>query len=141
RKASGTAGYPYLAAEAAPGPVVGYAYAGAYHTRPAYRYTIETSLYVAEEHRGQGIGRRLLEALIVRCEARGYRQMVAVIGDSGNTASIGLHESLGFTRVGTLAAVGFKFNRWVDSVLMQRALGPGGSGEPTAPNPPGNPAR
>jgi len=124
------AGYPFLVAEAATGPVVGYAYAGCYRSRPAYRHTVETSLYIAEEHRGQGIGRRLLEALITRCEALGYRQMVAVIGDSGNTASIGLHESLGFTRIGTLVAAGFKFNRWVDSVYMQRPLGSGDTAPP-----------
>ncbi|MGK9233736.1 GNAT family N-acetyltransferase [Inquilinus limosus] len=117
-------GLPYLAAEI-DGRLVGYAYAGAYRPRPAYRHTVEDSVYVADGQAGRGIGRALLGALIERCEAGPWRQMVAVIGDSGNTASITLHERLGFQRVGLLQSVGFKFGRWVDSVLMQRALGPG----------------
>jgi phosphinothricin acetyltransferase len=115
---------PYLVAELE-GAVVGYCYATAYRTRPAYINTVENSVYVAEGLAGRGIGRALLTALIARCEAGPWRQMIAVIGNSENAASINLHRSLGFRVVGTLTAVGFKFGRWIDSVLMQRALGPG----------------
>lgn len=117
-------GLPYLAAEIE-GRLVGYAYAGAYRPRPAYRHTIEDSVYVADGLAGRGIGRALLGALIERCEAGPWRQMVAVIGDSGNAASIALHEAFGFRRAGLLQSTGFKLGRWVDTVLMQRALGPG----------------
>jgi L-amino acid N-acyltransferase YncA len=123
-------GLPYLVAEI-DGAVVGYSYASVYRTRSAYRYTVEDSVYVDEAFGRRGVGRALLSALIARCEASGWRQMIAVIGDSANTASIGLHESLGFRHVGTLQAVGFKFDRWVDSVLMQRELGAGGRTPPT----------
>ncbi len=116
------AGYPYLVAATVDG-VLGYAYASAYRARPGYRYTVEDSVYVAAEAVGRGIGRRLLTALIDGCERLGYRQMLAVIGDSANTASISLHERCGFSHCGTLRSVGFKFGRWVDSVIMQRALG------------------
>ncbi|MFE0753813.1 GNAT family N-acetyltransferase [Inquilinus sp. NPDC058860] len=122
-------GLPYLAAEIE-GRLVGYAYAGAYRPRPAYRHTIEDSVYVADGLAGRGIGRALLGALIERCEAGPWRQMVAVIGDSGNAGSIALHEAFGFRRIGILQSVGFKFGRWVDSVLMQRALGPGDAAPP-----------
>jgi L-amino acid N-acyltransferase YncA len=115
-------GLPYLVMEAQ-GRVLGYCYATPYRTRSAYRHTLEDSVYVAAGLAGQGIGRALLQALLARCEAGPWRQMVAVIGDSANHPSIGLHQSLGFRVVGTLDAVGFKFGRWVDSVLMQRALG------------------
>jgi phosphinothricin acetyltransferase len=125
-------GLPYIvAAEAAAegggagGAVLGYAYASAYRTRTAYRYTLEDSVYVRPGLAGRGIGRALLAALIDRCAAAGYRQMVAVIGDSANAASIGLHAALGFREVGVLRSIGFKLGRWVDSVLMQRPLGPG----------------
>ena len=118
-------GLPYLAAEVA-GQVVGYSYATPYRPRPAYRHTIEDSVYVAESMQGRGVGRALLSALIARCEPGPWRQMVAVIGDSGNAGSIALHRRLGFRLVGTFEAVGFKLGRWVDTVLMQRALGPGG---------------
>jgi L-amino acid N-acyltransferase YncA len=114
-------GLPYLVAERE-GRVVGYSYATPYRTRPAYRFTIENSVYVENELGGAGIGRALLAALIARCETGEWRQMVAVIGDSHNAASIGLHAKLGFRPIGTLRAVGFKFGRWVDSVLMQREL-------------------
>lgn len=117
-------GLPYLVAEL-DGRLLGYGYAAPYRSRPAYRYTIENSIYVAEDSRGHGVGRAVLAAVIARCESLGYRQMVAVIGDSANMASIGLHKSLGFQQVGLLPAVGFKFGRWVDSVLMQRSLGAG----------------
>ena len=109
--------------------VLGYAYAAPFRTRSAYRYSIEDSIYVAPTAGGGGIGGALLAALIEQCAALGYRQMMAVIGDSGNLASIGLHEGLGFRRVGLLPAVGFKLGRWVDIVLMQRALG-GGASDP-----------
>jgi L-amino acid N-acyltransferase YncA len=119
-------GLPYLAAEL-DGEVVGYSYATGYRSRPAYRYTVEDSVYVAAGMQGRGIGRALLAALIARCEAGPWRQMVAVIGNSGNGGSIALHRQLGFRVVGTFEAVGFKLGGWVDTVLMQRALGPGAS--------------
>lgn len=115
---------PYLAAEI-DGALAGYAYAGPYRPRPAYRYVREGSLYVAPGQARRGVGRALLGALIEACEARGYRRLIAVIGDSANRASIGLHEALGFRRVGLLPSVGFKFGRWVDSVLLERPLGDG----------------
>jgi phosphinothricin acetyltransferase len=116
------AGLPYLAAEAA-GSVCGYAYAAPFRPRSAYRHTLEDSVYVDPAMTGRGIGRALLQRLIDLCTDRGYRQMVAVIGDSLNHASIGLHAALGFERAGTLRAVGFKHGRWVDVVMMQRGLG------------------
>lgn len=122
-------GLPYLVAET-DGRVVGFAYAGTYRPRPAYRYTVEDSVYVAPDAGRRGAGRLLLATLIRRCEAAGFRQMVAVIGDSANAPSIGLHRALGFESAGVLKAVGFKFGRWVDSVLMQRALGRGGDAAP-----------
>jgi phosphinothricin acetyltransferase len=117
-------GLPYLAAEL-DGEVSGYSYAAPYRPRPAYRHTIEDSVYVAEGLGGRGIGGALLGALIARCEAGPWRQMIAIIGDSGNAASIALHRSMGFQKAGVLISVGFKFGRWVDSVLMQRPLGEG----------------
>lgn len=122
-------GAPYLVAEFE-GRVVGYAYAGSYRARPAYRFTVEDSVYVAHDALGRGVGRALLAELVMRCEAAGFRQMIAVIGDSANTGSIELHRRAGFAMIGTLPAVGFKFGRWVDSVLMQRALGDGGESLP-----------
>jgi L-amino acid N-acyltransferase YncA len=116
--------HPYLVAEQA-GVVAGYAYAGPYRARPAYRGTVENSVYVAPERHGRGIGAALLSALIEAAEAGGFRQIVAVIGDSDNAASIGLHARQGFEMVGTLRAVGWKRGRWLDTVLMQRALGDG----------------
>src|SRR5687768_1711375 len=123
------AGLPYLAAEI-DGAVVGYAYATAYRPRPAYRFTVEDSIYVAHGFGGCGIGSALLGALINRCELGPWRQMLAVIGNSGNAGSIALHQRLGFESTGTLHAVGFKLGRWVDTVLMQRALGPGDRSTP-----------
>jgi L-amino acid N-acyltransferase YncA len=117
-------GIPYLTAELG-GQVAGYSYASPFRPRAAYRYTLENSVYVAEGMQGNGIGQALLSALIARCEAGPWRQMIAVIGDSDNTGSIALHRKLGFRHVGTLDATGFKFGHWVDTVLMQRALGPG----------------
>lgn len=111
--------------------VVGYAYATPFRPRPAYRFCVENSVYVAESARGHGIARTLLAELMARCEAAGARQMVAVIGDSANAASIGLHAALGFAHAGRVAAAGWKFERWLDVVLMQRSLGCGA----TAPAP------
>lgn len=115
---------PYLVAERE-GRVVGYCYAGLYRTRSAYRFTLEDSIYVDADEIRRGVGRALLGELIARCGALGYRQMVAVIGGRDQWPSIRLHEALGFAHVGLLPAVGFKFGAWVDTVLMQRALGPG----------------
>jgi L-amino acid N-acyltransferase YncA len=123
------AGYPYLVAEI-DGAVLGYAYAGPYRARPAYRRSVENSIYVAPEAQRRGIGRALLDALIAEAERRGFRQMIAVIGDSAQLASIELHRAAGFRLIGTLEAVGFKHGRWLDTVLMQRTLGPGASAGP-----------
>ena len=122
-------GFPYLVADAG-GRIAGYAYAGPYRPRIAYRYTVEDSVYVRPDAHGHGIGRMLLTDLIARAEARGFRQMIAVIGDSAQLPSIALHRSLGFAPVGTLANIGFKHGRWLDSVLMQRALGAGAATPP-----------
>jgi len=122
-------GHPYLVAEA-DGAVLGYAYAGPYRARPAYHWSVEDSVYIAPEAHRRGIGRALLEELIAESERRGFRQMIAVIGDSAQTPSIELHSALGFRLIGTIVSVGFKHGRWLDSVLMQRALGPG---DATAP--------
>jgi phosphinothricin acetyltransferase len=123
------AGYPYFVAELG-GRIVGYAYASAYRTRPAYRHTVEDSIYIAPEAQGKGIGRLLLKALIDASTASGYRLMVAVIGDSRNYASITLHRSAGFTFCGTIHSVGYKFGRWLDSVIMQLPLGEGDTSAP-----------
>jgi phosphinothricin acetyltransferase len=122
-------GLPHLVAERS-GRVVGYCYAGRYHTRSGYRFTVEDSVYVDAAEVGRGIGRALLASLLEHCTERGYRQMVAVIGSSDNWPSIRLHEALGFARIGILGAIGFKFDRWVDIVLMQRALGSGATTPP-----------
>jgi L-amino acid N-acyltransferase YncA len=114
-------GFPYLVA-VRDGSVAGYAYAGPYHHRAAYRSTVEDSIYVAQACRGGGIGRRLLGALITECERIDCRTMVAVIAESGSPASVALHAGLGFTPVGTLAGVGYKHGRWLDVTLMQRPL-------------------
>ena len=127
------AGLPYLAAEL-DGQVVGYAYATAYRPRPAYRFSIEDSVYVADGLAGKGIGSALLGELIARCEKGPWRQMLAVIGNSGNEGSIALHRRMGFAHVGTFTSVGFKLGRWVDTVLMQRSLGAGDTTLPSAPN-------
>jgi len=124
------AGYPYLVAEQH-GVILGYAYLNAYRTRPAYRFTVEDSIYVAPQAQGKGVGRLLLAALIAAATAAGFRLMVAVIGDSAQYASITLHRRLGFTFSGTIHSVGYKHGRWLDSVLMQMPLGLGDRTTPT----------
>jgi L-amino acid N-acyltransferase YncA len=124
-------GYPYFVA-VFEGRVIGYAYAGAYRPRPAYRFTVENSVYLEPAIHRRGIGLQLLQRLIGECEARGYRQMIAVIGDSANAGSIGVHTRTGFAMIGTHPNVGFKFGRWLDTVMMQRALGEGGETVPAA---------
>jgi phosphinothricin acetyltransferase len=123
------AGFPYIAAEL-DGRLLGYAYAGPYRVRPAYRFTVEDSIYVDHQARRSGVGRMLLDHLIANATDRGFRQMIAVIGDSAQTASVELHRAAGFRMVGTLESVGHKFGRWLDSVIMQRALGPGAANPP-----------
>lgn len=122
-------GLPYLVAEDN-GIILGYAYAGPYRPRPAYRFTVEDSIYVHPDHARKGIGALLLPALISECEKLGLRQMIAVIGDSGNTASVALHRKFGFEDAGLLKSVGFKFGRWLDVTIMQRTLGAGASTNP-----------
>jgi len=129
RAAIVAAGLPYLVAEL-DGRVAGFAYAAPYRARPAYRYAIEDSVYAAPDAHGHGIGRALLAEVIARSTAAGRRQMIAVIGDSANTGSITLHARLGFRQAGVLRAVGFKHGRWLDTVLMQRPLGPGDATPP-----------
>ena len=116
--------FPYLAAELE-GAVIGYAYAGPYRPRPAYRFSVENSVYFDPKAQGRGIGKVILQELIAQSEKRGFRQMVAVIGDSANAASIGVHRSTGFRMIGTCENVGFKFGGWLDTVMMQRDLGEG----------------
>lgn len=122
-------GLPYLCAQI-DGAVVGYAYAGPYGTRAAYRFTVEDSVYVASGFQGRGVGKALLSAVIAHCEAMGLRQMLAVIGDSGNAGSIALHTALGFTPAGMGRSVGWKKGRWIDIVWMQRALNDGAASAP-----------
>jgi len=122
-------GFPYVVAEAS-GTVAGYAYAAPYRPRHAYRFTVESSVYVDPAFAGRGLGRALMEDVIARAEGAGFRQMLAVIGDEANTASRALHARLGFREVGTFRAVGYKHGRWLGTVLMQRALGPGDATEP-----------
>ncbi|VCU71511.1 N-acyltransferase YncA [Pigmentiphaga humi] len=117
-------GLPYLVAEQA-GSILGYSYAGPYRARPAYRHTIENSVYVRDGAGGRGIGMALLQALLARCHAGPWRQMIAVIGDSDNAGSISLHRKAGFAHVGVMRSVGFKHGRWVDTVIMQLPLGQG----------------
>lgn len=124
------AGLPYLVCED-DGAVLGYCYAVPYRPRRAYRFSVEDSVYVSPDHARRGYGRMLLSTLIDRCALLGYRQMVAVIGDSGNASSIGLHKALGFAEMGSFQSIGFKQDRWVDIVLMQRALGDGDATPPT----------
>ena len=121
--------FPYLVAEL-DDKLAGYAYAAPYRARPAYRFTVENSVYVASDSHRRGVGKALLEELIDVSTERGFRLMIAVIGDSKQAASIGLHEATGFRHVGVFENVGYKFDRWLDSVLMQRALGPGATRPP-----------
>lgn len=113
---------PHLVCAAESGEVIGYAYASHYRPRPAYRFTLEDSIYLDPAHTGRGHGKALLNALIENCQTGPWRQMVAIIGDSANTASIALHQSVGFRQVGILTNVGFKFDRWVDTIILQREL-------------------
>ncbi|PZX16241.1 phosphinothricin acetyltransferase [Palleronia aestuarii] len=129
RRALVESGFPHLVAEIG-GEVAGYASAGPYRPRPAYRHSVEISIYVAERHRGAGVGRRLTASLLDRCTAMGMRQAIAVIGGADNAASLALHRALGFSRAGVLTDVGFKHGAWRDTILMQRALGPGASTPP-----------
>ena len=122
-------GLPYLVAEDK-GEVLGYGYCTLYRTRSAYRYTLEDSIYVKQGSQGKGVGKAVLAELISRCTALDYRQIIAVIGDSANAASIGVHASLGFVRAGLLRSTGYKFGRWVDSVYMQLPLGTGDGTKP-----------
>ncbi|HEY5633417.1 MAG TPA: GNAT family N-acetyltransferase [Burkholderiaceae bacterium] len=122
-------GFPYLVAEI-DGAVLGYAYANFYRARPAYRFTLEDSIYIAPQATGRGVGRALLPALVDACASAGCRQLLAVIGDSANVASIGLHAACGFRFSGLIRNSGWKFGRWLDTVFMQRALGDGGRSPP-----------
>ncbi|MGE6741496.1 N-acetyltransferase family protein [Allorhizobium pseudoryzae] len=124
-------GYPYIAAIDRDGTLLGYAYASAFRTRPAYRWLVEDSIYLAPEARGRGIGKALLKELVARCTGAGFRQMVAVIGGASE-ASCALHAALGFRMVGTLTGTGFKHERWLDTVFMQRELGDGNATPPGA---------
>ena len=125
-------GLPYLVADEA-GGVIGFAYAAPFRPRASYRFTAEDSVYIAPDRLGQGVGKALLAEVIAACEALNLRQMVAVIGDSGNVGSIGLHRAMGFELTGTFRAIGFKHGRWVDVVMMQRALNAGAGAPPDAP--------
>jgi L-amino acid N-acyltransferase YncA len=126
RRASVELGLPYLVAEAE-GQTLGFAYATAYRARPAYRFTVEDSVYVADGLGGRGIGSALLGELIAACERGPWRQMLAIVGDSANAGSIALHRRFGFELAGTLQSVGFKFGRWVDTPILQRTLAPASS--------------
>ena len=123
------AGYPYFVAEVE-GRIAGYAYASAYRTRPGYRFTVEDSVYIAPDAQGKGVGKALLERVVARCRDDGFRLMIAVIGDSANFASITLHRRLGFRFCGTIHSVGYKFGRWLDSVIMELPLGEGDRSTP-----------
>jgi L-amino acid N-acyltransferase YncA len=124
-------GYPYIAAADENGAVLGYAYASAFRPRPAYRWMVEDSIYLAPEARGRGIGRLLLVELLERCERLGFRQMIAVIGGA-HPASVALHRKAGFTEAGLLKGTGFKHGRWLDTALMQKTLGEGTASDPDA---------
>ena len=129
------AGYPYFVAEVE-GRIAGYAYASAYRTRPGYRFTVEDSVYIAPDAQGKGVGKALLERVVARCRDDGFRLMIAVIGDSANFASITLHRRLGFRYCGTIHSVGYKFGRWLDSVVMELPLGEGDASAPAERNSP-----
>ena len=124
------AGYPYIVGTREDGELLGYAYASSYRTRPAYRWSCENSVYVDEAARGLGVGKKLMQIIIARCNELGFRQMVSVIGGADHLASIKLHETLGFENAGKLPATGFKHGKWLDSVLMQLPLGEGAQSDP-----------
>lgn len=124
------AGYPYFVAER-DGRFAGYAYASSYRSRIGYRWTVEDTVYIVPEHQGQGVGKALLQRLIDACKASGFRQMIAVIGEPANGASVALHEKLGFRTVGVFQGLGRKHGRWLDTVQMQRALGAGDGAAPS----------
>jgi L-amino acid N-acyltransferase YncA len=124
-------GLPYLVARK-DGQVLGFAYCNWFKPRPAYRFSAEDSIYMAPESRGQGLGRALLTELTLRAQAAGLRKLIAVIGDSGNAGSVGVHRALGFTEVGVLRSCGWKFDRWLDIVLMEKTLGPGDNTPPVS---------
>jgi L-amino acid N-acyltransferase YncA len=128
-------GYPYFVAEL-DGRVAGYAYVNAYRTRPAYRFTVEDSVYIAPDAQGKGVGRALLDRLIATCRDDGFRLMIAVIGDSSQFASISMHRRAGFRFCGTIHSVGYKFGRWLDSVIMELPLGQGDASAPAEKNSP-----
>lgn len=123
------AGFPYFVAEF-DGEIAGYTYAGAYRPRPAYRFTVENTIYINENLRRGGIGTALMEKLIETCTESGFRQMIGIVGDSQNLQSIDFHKKLGFTQMGVVKNIGFKFGRWMDQVLLQRALGEGAQSDP-----------
>ncbi|MEJ5029539.1 GNAT family N-acetyltransferase [Comamonas sp. MYb69] len=122
---------PYLVAEDDDGQILGYAYANWFKARPAYRFSAEDSIYVADGQHGRGLGRLLMDALIAHCEAAGVRKLIAVIGDSNNLGSVGVHRAAGFTQVGVMRSVGWKFGRWLDIVMMEKTLGDGDNSAPT----------
>ncbi len=130
-------GYPYLVAAEADGRVIGYAYAGPYKARPAYRWTVENSVYLAPDVRGRGIGKALTARIIARCEQLGFRRMIAIVGGSGHLASIRMHERLGFEHIGTAPGTGFKHGAWLDTVMLQRPLGEANETAPDAASYPG----
>ncbi|MDR2329230.1 MAG: GNAT family N-acetyltransferase [Comamonas sp.] len=122
---------PYLVAEDADGQILGFAYANWFKARPAYRFSAEDSIYVADGQHGRGLGRLLMNALIEHCEAAGVRKLIAVIGDSNNLGSVGVHRAAGFSQVGVMRSVGWKFGRWLDIVMMEKTLGDGDNSAPT----------
>ena len=130
-------GYPYIVGLNEDGRLLGYAYASSYRSRPAYRWSCESSVYISEAARGLGVGKKLMQIIIARCDALGFRQMIGVIGGADHLASIKLHEALGFEKVGMLPATGFKHGQWLDSVLMQLSLGEGAASEPDLNSYPG----
>ncbi len=123
--------FPYLVAQEVDGTVLGYAYASFYRTRPAYRFTVEDSVYLSPQAQGKGLGTKLLQGIITACEAKNFRQMIGIVGDSQHKASIKLHKKLGFEVVGTFKNIGWKHETWLDTVLLQKTLGDGSAKKPT----------
>ena len=126
-------GLPYLVAEGDDGRILGFSYANWFKPRPAYRFSAEDSIYVADSARGQGVGRLLLQALCDQAQAAGVRKLLAVIGDSANAGSIGVHRAAGFSEIGVMRSMGWKFDRWLDIVLMEKTLGEGDTTPPVVP--------